>query len=140
MKKILNALYRVLCHTSIAFTAVLFFFWLFMDSGNNGKLYYEHITEFFKFALVYGVSSLIALIPKMPTVLKIFVRFIVNTVAFTAFISMLGDGTQNARFVAIILFVLVYAVVTAIAVILGKLSDKADRKAAEDVRAETTEE
>ena len=128
MKKILNALYRVLCHTSIAFTAVLFFFWLFMDGGNNDKLYYENITEFFKFALVFGVSSLITLIPKMPTVLKVFVRFIVNTVAFTAFISTLGNGTQNARFVAIVLFVLIYAVVTVLAVILGKL---ADRKPAE---------
>lgn len=137
MKKVLDALWRVLSHTSIAFTAILLFFWLFMDSGNNDKLYYEYITGFFKFALVFGVSSLVAYIPKMPAVLKIFVRFIINTVAFTAFVSVLGQGTQNARFVAIILFVAVYVVVTALAVILAKLSRV---KVKEDVRAETTEE
>lgn len=137
MKKTLNSLYRALCHTALAFTAVLFFFWLFMDSGNNDRIYYEDITEFFKFAAIFGLSSFLSVIPKIPAVLKTFLRFIVNTIAFVAFISVLGDGSQNARFVSIVLFVIIYVIVTVTAIVIEKLLN---RKTNEDVRAETTQE
>ena len=136
MKKILSALYRFMCHTALSFTAVLLFFWLFMDNGNNHSLAYEHITGFFKFSLIFGATALITFIPKLPTALKTLLHFIINTVSFVVFFTLAREGTQSAKFIAIIIFVVIYAVVSLAAALLRRVPEK---KTVEEAPAEDAE-
>ena len=141
MRKILDAIYRVMCHTALSFTAVMLFFWAFMDGGNQDSLSYAHVTSFLKFAAIFGVTALLTYIPKVPAMLKTLVHFIINTVAFVMIISVSGEGSQSARFVSIALFALAYAAVTVAVILLRRVGiKKAEEKVAEDVRAEETEE
>ena len=136
MKRILSALYRFMCHTALSFTAVLLFFWLFMDNGNNDSLSYEHVTSFFKFAIIFGATALITFIPKLPSPLKTLIHFIINTVSFVAFFTLSKDGTQSAKFVAIIIFVIIYAVISLAAALLRRVPDK---KTVEEAPTEAAE-
>lgn len=124
MKKFLSALYRVMCHIALSFTAVLLFFWSFMDNGNNAALAYENITEFFKFSLIFGASSLISFIPKLPSPLKTLIHFVINTVSFVVFFTLSHEGSQSAKFIAIIIFVVIYVVVSLAAALIRRVSDK----------------
>ena len=122
MKKIISTFYILLCHTALYFTGVLSFFWLFMNDGNNKYISYDNITMFLEFSLIFGVSSLIDYIPKLPTVLKAFLRFVVNTVSFVFFFVVSTEGSQTGKFISAILFVVVYVVITALCFIIKKLT------------------
>ena len=122
MKKILSALYRLLCHTALCFTGILSFFWLFMNDGNNKYISYDNITMFLKFALIFGISSFIDYIPKLPSSLKAFLRFVVNIVSFVFFFVISTEGSQTGKFISAILFILIYSVVLALNLVIKKLT------------------
>ena len=135
MKTIFSALYRIICHFAIAFSGIILFFWSFMRE--SGYINYDRISVFFTFAVIFGVSSLIFSLPKLPEMLKTALHFVVNTIGFlSTFVSVEGV-TQAQAFIIGAFFVLIYVVISAVIAFGKKLLN---RKAKEDVRVETTEQ
>ena len=126
MKTVLKALSRIISHTAIAFTLSVIFFWVFMsENSNQNALEYEVITMLLKFASVYGFTSLIGMIPKIPQILKTFLHFVINAVSFVIFFEIFTRISHKATaFVVMTLFVIAYAVVTAILLVLNKIADR----------------
>lgn len=130
MKKILNALYTALCHFSLAFSGIVLFFWSFMKEAQY--LDYDRILIFFRFAIIFGVSSLIFAIPKVPYVVKTAIHFVVNTIGFmVTFVTATGISQMRA-FVVGALFVVVYVIVFAVTRFFVFVEKKLDKKANEE--------
>ena len=135
MKTVLNAIGRIISHSSIAFTAAVVFFWLFMsENSNQNAMEYGVITMLLEFGLVFGATSLIKFIPMVPRIVKILLHFGINAVSFALFFNLFGSLSQATAFVAIVVFALCYALVTVALLLLEKLADKVSkRKNAEDI-------
>lgn len=117
MNKLFSVIYKAICHFSIVFSAIILFFWCFMNalpSSTSKSLDYDKIKFFLIFALIFGVTSLIFAIPKIPEALKVLLHFMINDIAF-AYIFPLAVGLSGVRiFLCATLFVLLYAVVFAL--------------------------
>ncbi len=117
MNKFFQVLYKALCNFSLVFSAIILFFWGIMaslPSSTSKSLDYDKIKFFFIFALIFGVTSLIFAIPKIPAALKVLFHLMVNDIAF-AYIFPLAVGPSGKKvFLAATVFILIYAVVFAL--------------------------
>ncbi len=138
MKTILSVLYRIICHFSIVFSAIVLFFGKFMSDNQLIGLKPESISVFALFSLIFGLSSLVFMIPKLPTALKTVLHFVINMVGFVSTFITMDGVTQSEAFISAALFVIVYAVVSLLAFLLKKLANRT-KEEKEDVRAETAE-
>ena len=130
MKKILNALYMVLCHFALAFSGIVLFFWFFMNEAQY--IDYEKILVFFRFALIFGITALIFAIPKIPYIVKTALHFVVNTIGFIVTFISATEISQMRAFVVGVFFVVAYVIVFSITrffVWLGKKLDNKEEKA-----------
>ncbi len=138
MKTLLSVLYRIICHFSIVFSAIVLFFGKFMSDNQLIGLKPESISVFALFSLIFGLSSLVFVIPKLPAALKKVLHFVINMVGFfSTFITMEGV-TQSEAFISAALFVIIYAVVTLLSFLLKKLAGRVKAEK-EDVQSETAE-
>lgn len=112
MKKILDVLYTVLCHFALSFSGTILFFWSFMKKAQY--IDYENILIFFRFAVIFGIASIIFAIPKIPYIVKVAIHFVVNTIAFVATFATATGISQMRAFVVGALFVIIYVVVLAV--------------------------
>lgn len=127
MSKFLSALYKALCHFSIAFSGIILFLWCFMHGGQY--IDYERIQSFLIFALVFGATSFIFALPKIHEVFKIVLHFLFNTVAFI-FTFLNSDGMNMTKvFVAVFFFVVLYFAVLVLSRVLKALCRKKAEKA-----------
>ncbi len=122
MKTFLSVIYKMICHFSIAFSGIILFFWSFMRE--SGYINYDRLSVFAIFALIFGISSVIFAIPKLPDVLKIALHFIVNTIGFLSTFVSVDGVTQAQAFISGAFFVIVYIVVFALSLLLKKLACK----------------
>lgn len=130
---IFTAIRRLVCHFSFAFSGIILFFWTLMKE--TSYINYDKISVFFWFSVIFGVTSLIFSIPKIPTFIKTVLHLILNTAAFV-FTFGAVDGTTEARaFVAGAFFVLLYVIIALAIFLLKKLSQRLSEK-----KEETTEE
>ena len=135
MKTVFLTIYRMICHFSMAFSGILLFFWSFM--GKTAYIDYERIGLFFDFALIFGISSIVFSLKKLPDIVKIAIHFVANTIGFIVTIMSVA-ASETQAFVVGVVFVLVYIAITSIAyfvkVYLKKLELKAsEREKKEDV-------
>ena len=122
MKKILNVLYTVLCHFALSFSGIILFFWSFMKEAQY--IDYEKILVFFRFALIFGVASVIFAIPKIPYIVRLALHFVINTIAFVATFATATGISQMRAFVVGALFVIIYVIVFAVVKGLQALAKK----------------
>ncbi len=130
MKKVFSIFYRALCHFSLAFSGILIFFWAVMkriqyiDHERTPYIDHENISAFLTFAVIFGVTSFIFAIPKLPYVLKVILHFILNAVSFVLNLAVVDGVTPVRLFVVTALFAVLYFVIFAISKILGTVSNK----------------
>ena len=121
MKTVFSALWRAVCHFSLAFSGIILFFWRFMLDNSLIGLKPESISVFATFALIFGVSSLVFSIPKLPEILKTAIHFIVNTIGFLSTFVAVDGVTQARAFIAGALFVIVYIVIFVLSLVIKRL-------------------
>lgn len=124
MKKILSQLYTALCHFSLAFSGIIVFFWLCFPTQTS---YIDHsnLTVFFRFALAFGVSSVLFALPKkFPYAIKVVLHFIVNIASFVLTFATVNGFNQMKAFISAAIFIIVYAVVFGIVKGIGAISKK----------------
>ncbi len=137
MKKLfsflLPALYKMLCHFSIAFSGIMLTFWSFMRESSY--INYERIEIFAVFALIFGISSIIFAIPKLPVALKALLHFVVGITAFLSTFVSDGEASTNQMFILAVVFTAVYAVIFGLSVLLKALS-RSKNEASEEAEIE----
>lgn len=111
MKKILEALYKVLCQTSILFFGIVMFFALFLLNTTTANLSREVILSFFGFSAFFGVCALLDLFIAIPSVLKAIVRFILTTVGFVVCLLVSFERSSAQMFVSVAFFAVVYWII-----------------------------
>lgn len=124
MKTILSALWRAICHFSIAFSSIILFFWKFMLDNSLIGLKPESIAVFATFALIFGISSFVFSIPKLPDMLKTAIHFVINTIGFLSTFVAVDGVTQARAFIAGALFVVIYVVIFALSLVIKKLANR----------------
>ncbi|MBE6700508.1 MAG: hypothetical protein E7582_01270 [Ruminococcaceae bacterium] len=129
MKIISSTLYRIICHFSMAFSGMLLFIWSLMK--DTSYIDYSKLTTIFTFAVIFGVSSVVFSIPKVPQIVKIAFHFIINTIGFLSTFATVDGVTQMRAFVIGALFVVIYAVITAFVFLIKKLINKSIKKSEE---------
>ncbi len=121
MKKILSQLYTALCHFALAFSGIIIFFWLSFPTQTS---YIDHsnLTVFFRFALAFGISSVLFALPRnFPYAIKVVLHFIVNAIMFILTIANVGESNQLRTFIVVAFFTFVYAVVFGIVKGIGAI-------------------
>ena len=127
MKKVLSALYTALCHFALAFSGIIIFFWLCFPTQTS---YIDHsnLSVFCRFALVFGISSILFALPKkFPYAIKVVIHFIVNTVAFVFTFGMVNGFNQMRAFITAIIFVIIYVVIFGIRAVFGAIAKKLEK-------------
>lgn len=115
----------MVCHFSLAFSGIILFFWTLMKE--TSYINYDKISVFFRFSVIFGVSSLIFSIPNIPSFIKTVLHLILNTAAFVFTFGAI-DGTTEARaFVAGAFFVQIYIIVALVLFFLKKLSSSLNK-------------
>lgn len=125
MNKLFSLIYKAVCNFSLVFSAIILFFWCIMaslPSSASKSLDFEKIKFFFIFALIFGVTSLIFAIPKLPTAIKALFHLMINDIAF-AYIFPLAVGLNEIKvFLAATVFIVIYALVFAVKLLLNFIS------------------
>lgn len=111
MKKVLLAIYRVLCDTALVFGTIIMFFALFIINSTTANLTGEVILSLFGFAGVFGLSGVLSEFAEIPRVIVTIVRFIVSAVGFVVFVLLPFDRPTEQIFVGTALFVVLYWIV-----------------------------
>lgn len=81
----------------------------------------ESISVFATFALIFGISSFVFSIPKLPEILKTAIHFVINTIGFLSTFVAVDGVTQARAFIAGALFVVIYLVVFLLSLVFKKL-------------------
>lgn len=126
MKKVFSALYTALCHFAFAFSGIIIFFWLcFPTHTSYYRIDHSDLTVFFRFALIFGISSLIFALPRnFPYAIKVVLHCIVNVIAFVlTFVTAYGIN-QMRVFIYAVIFIIVYAVIFGIVKGIGAIAKK----------------
>ncbi|MBR6633028.1 MAG: hypothetical protein IKL05_01860 [Clostridia bacterium] len=123
MKTVLSALWRAICHFSLAFSGIILFFWRFMLDNSLIGLKPESISVFATFALIFGISSFVFSIPKLTDILKTAIHFVINTIGFLSTFVAVDGVTQARAFIAGALFVVIYLVVFLLSLVFKKLAN-----------------
>ncbi len=126
MKKFFSLFYTALCHFSLAFSGILVFFWSIMKKTQY--IDHENISAFLAFAVIFGLSSLLFAIPKIPYFLKVIVHFIVNTANFILNLALVDGITTIRLFIFTALFAVIYFLIFVVVMLFESLAKKAEEK------------
>ncbi len=114
MKKLLKALWSVLCDTSVLFILTVMFFALFIFDTNTAHFTKDTLVSFFLFSLVFGLAGVVHTAVSLPSFLRHFIRLVLTSVGFAIFILTSAERSEMQMFVGTVVFVLCYLVVFAL--------------------------